>query len=58
MKYRTGDSYNLKDGSILEIVSVNPSGIDAVVITATGDYIEYDDVSPSTVDSLIRQARR
>ena len=54
MKYRKGDSYNLTDGGILEIVDVSSSGVDAVLITEIGDYIEYEDVSQSTIDSLIK----
>lgn len=51
--YKSYETYILRDGSELKILEVRDDGIDAVLITPRGEYIEYDDVSPSTIDSIL-----
>ena len=55
MKYEPNQTFNLKDGSQLKIVEVYSDSIDAVLVTPIGDYIEYVDVSPATINAIINR---
>ena len=53
MKYENNQSFKLKNGDWLKIVDVREDSIDAVLVSPLGEYVEYEDISDSTVDAII-----
>ena len=55
--YEPNQSFKLKNGDWLKIVDVYEDSINAVLVSPVGEYIEYEDVSPSTIDAIVKIRR-
>ena len=43
------------DGSEFKILDISEESYNAVLITPSGEYIEYDDISESVIDSILKE---